>query len=67
MPKLDGFGILNEIRKTSPHIPVLVQTANVCNEIEKRCLQAGFNEFISKPIDYVVRRYSKKIRIIACK
>jgi two-component system, cell cycle response regulator DivK len=62
VPKLDGFGILNEIRKMNPHIPVLVQTANVCNEIEKRCLQAGFNEFISKPIDIalfadIVKKY----------
>lgn len=51
LPSLDGFGVLKEIRKIKPEIPVIVQTAHVINNMKYSCLAAGFNEFIDKPID----------------
>ncbi|NVO09034.1 MAG: response regulator [Bacteroidales bacterium] len=51
LPGIDGFGVLNEIRKTNPNIPVIAQTANVVNNMKYTCLNAGFCEFIPKPID----------------
>lgn len=51
LPGIDGFGVLKEIRKTNPNIPVIAQTANVVNNMKYTCLNAGFSEFIPKPID----------------
>lgn len=34
-----------------PDIPIIVQTASVLDNMEKRCLEAGFNEFVAKPFD----------------
>jgi CheY-like chemotaxis protein len=51
LPRADGFTILNEIHQIKPDIPVIAQTASVWGNMEKQCLEAGFNEFIPKPID----------------
>ena len=51
LPKVDGFGVLKEIRKIDPSTPFIAQTANVLNNMKYTCLNAGFNEFISKPIN----------------
>ena len=51
LPKVDGFGVLKEIRKIDPSTPIIAQTANVLNNMKYTCLNAGFNEFISKPIN----------------
>lgn len=52
LPKLDGFEVLRQIRKENPEIPVWTQTAVVLHSIKERCLSAGFNEFIEKPLDF---------------
>lgn len=51
LPKAGGFNVLNAIRSVKPNIPVIVQTASVLGNMKKRCLEAGFNEFVSKPFD----------------
>ena len=51
LPNMDGFGILREVRKNDPQVPVIAQTANVVNNMKYTCLNAGFNEYIPKPID----------------
>ena len=51
LPGIDGFGVLQEIKKINPNIPVIAQTANVVNNMKYTCLNAGFSEFIPKPID----------------
>lgn len=51
LPGLDGFGILREARKIRPGVPVIAQTTCVFNDVEQRCRKAGFDEYISKPID----------------
>lgn len=51
LPKTDGFGVLKEVRKIIPNIPVITQTASVLDNMKCNCLNAGFNEFIPKPID----------------
>jgi len=51
LPHADGFTILNEIREIKPDIPIIAQTASVLDNMEKKCLEAGFNEIIFKPID----------------
>ncbi len=53
LPIIDGFGVFHELRKVNPDIPVIAQTACVLNNMKYICLKAGFNEFISKPIDII--------------
>ena len=51
LPKANGFTVLNEIRRIKQNIPIIAQTASVLDNMEKRCLEAGFNEFVAKPFD----------------
>lgn len=51
MPQLDGFEVMEELKKinTSGYLPVLVITAQPGHKL--RALQAGAKDFISKPFD----------------
>ncbi len=64
MPRMDGITATAEIRKNPSlnSMPVIAMTANVMKEDRDRCLAAGMNDFIAKPIDpdemfSVMRRY----------
>jgi len=50
MPKMDGYEALNEIRKTNKEIPIIAQTGMAMQGDREKILQAGFNDYISKPI-----------------
>ena len=56
MPNVDGLEATRRIRmQTStaknPQIPIIAMTANAMQSDKERCLQAGMNDFISKPIN----------------
>lgn len=53
MPELDGIEATRAIRaiKGLPRIPILAMTANVFAEDRRACIEAGMNEFVSKPVD----------------
>ena len=53
MPKLDGIGATLAIRKLPgwQTTPILAMTANAFEEDRQRCLAAGMNDFIAKPVD----------------
>ncbi|HHJ09352.1 MAG TPA: response regulator [Bacteroidetes bacterium] len=50
MPEIDGFSSLKEIRKIIPGIPAIVQTAYAMADERQKCLDAGFDVYLAKPI-----------------
>jgi|GEM_PF-2837179 len=54
MPNLDGFGTLAQIRAGSfgqASIPTIALTAHAMKEDREEALAAGFNDYLTKPID----------------
>lgn len=55
MPRVDGHAVLAELRARASRrdlLPVLVLTADTTAETRDRALQAGANDFLTKPLDY---------------
>ena len=56
MPLMDGFEATKAIRQMSDpkksQIPIIALTANSMKADEEKCLVAGMNDYISKPIDF---------------
>ncbi len=50
MPKINGYQALEAIKKISPDIPHIAQTAFAMADDEKSAMDAGFDAYISKPI-----------------
>lgn len=51
MPKMNGNQATMHIRTFRPLLPIVAQTAFTTYEDKKEALDAGCNDFISKPID----------------
>ena len=56
MPVMDGYDATRKIRglgtPQAKQIPIIAMTANVFKEDVERCLAAGMNAHIGKPIDF---------------
>ncbi len=56
MPGLDGVTATRRIRSgeagvLDPRVPVLALTANAFPDYRRQCLEAGFDDFLTKPVD----------------
>jgi PAS domain S-box-containing protein len=50
LPVLNGIQATKQLREMGIHTPIIAQTAFAMDDDEKRCLSAGCNCYISKPI-----------------
>lgn len=67
MPEMDGFEATHAIRKSElssgRHIPIIAMTANAMEGDRERCLAAGMDDYISKPVklehlENVIKKWS---------
>jgi len=55
MPEIDGLTVTRMIRKleqeSQKKVPIIALTAGAFKEDQEKCLEAGMNDFLSKPIE----------------
>jgi two-component system sensor histidine kinase/response regulator len=55
MPEMTGLQATKQIRweeTIGAHVPIVAMTASAMSEDRDRCLAAGMDDFISKPVSY---------------
>jgi CheY-like chemotaxis protein len=52
MPEMDGYSVLQHMKKNNCKIPVVVITAHAIEKDIEKCKKLGCFDVITKPIDY---------------
>jgi CheY-like chemotaxis protein len=57
MPRKDGYQTCREIREWEekegvPRMPIIALSANVMADVLEKCVKAGFNSYLTKPVDF---------------
>ncbi|KAI1637493.1 hypothetical protein F4809DRAFT_649902 [Biscogniauxia mediterranea] len=58
MPRKDGYQACREIRRweqqnNHPQTPIIALSANVMSDVQEKCVAAGFNDYVTKPVDFM--------------
>lgn len=66
MPIMDGYETTQRIRSTidpafNSHVPIIALTANAMKGDEKKCLDAGMDDYLAKPV--MSEQLAEKIRV----
>ena len=54
MPNMNGYQLATTVRELSRTIPIIGVTANAIAEEKQRCIDAGMNDCVSKPVSLTV-------------
>jgi signal transduction histidine kinase/CheY-like chemotaxis protein len=60
MPEMDGWTATAEIRRRDSRTPIIAVTANATYDDRTRCMKAGMNDYLSKPL-----RMAELIRVLS--
>jgi len=63
MPEMDGYEAMRQIRLQPKfkNLPIIALTAKAMKEDRQKCIDAGANDYITKPVD--IERLLSLIRV----
>ena len=58
MPRKDGYQACREVRAWEAEggwasTPIIALSANVMSDVQEKCVEAGFNDYVTKPVDFI--------------
>jgi CheY-like chemotaxis protein len=65
MPNMNGYDATKKIRNLGVRTPIIAMTGSITHEDEKKCIEVGCDDYVSKPIDrnHLVKTISKFIAV----